>query len=324
VARRPRAPSEHEWIRRLCARLGPASPAVRLGPGDDAAALRVGGKTLLVTTDALVEGVHFERRWLSARALGERAYRVNASDVAAMGGRPLAAVLALEVPRGVDLATLDGVVAGFLAGARPHRAALVGGNLSRGPALAITATLLGLAGRRLVTRAGARPGDHVVVTGRLGAMGTAVRDRRTGRATPLPRVPDRVAAGTALARIASAMIDVSDGLAQDLGHVARASGVAIRLAASWIPVAPSCRARLGADAVAFALGAGEDYELACTVPPGCLPALSRLAATLDCPLTRIGIVARGRPGVTVVGAGGRPLALATGGFDHLAAPGRRR
>src|SRR6185369_1298658 len=185
---------------------------VRVGPGDDCAALRIGGKSLLVTTDALVDVVHFKRGWLSPRALGERAYRVNASDVAAMGGRPIAAVVAMEVPRGVSAATLDGIVAGFVAAARRHDAALVGGNLARGPALAITVTLLGLAPGRVVTR----PGDVVVVTGTLGATGTAVRDRRGGRRAALPRLPDRVAAGVALARVASAMIDVSAGLVQDL------------------------------------------------------------------------------------------------------------
>jgi thiamine-monophosphate kinase len=297
---------------------------VRVGPGDDAAALRIGGETLLVTTDALVAGVHWRPGWLLPRALGERAYRVNASDVAAMGGRPLAAVVAMEVPRGTRAAVLDGIVAGFVTAARRHGAVLVGGNVARGPALAITVTLLGRAGPRVVTRAGARPGDDVVLTGVLGAMGAAVRDRRRGRRTALPRVPDRVAAGVHLARVASAMIDVSDGLVQDLGHMARASGVAIRLAADRVPVAPLCRSRLGANATAFALTAGEDYELACTVPRRRRRALDRLARRLGCRLTRIGVVERGRPAVTVVDAAGRPLALGAGGFDHLAGPRRRR
>jgi len=318
-------PTEHEWIRHVVRGLGRPGPGVVLGPGDDTAALRVGGTTLLVTTDALVEGVHFRAGWLSPRALGARAYGENASDVAAMGGRPLAAVMALEVPHDVRARTLDALVAGFVAAARRHGASLVGGNLTGGPALAVTVTLLGRAGARLATRAGARAGDHVFVTGRLGAMGTAVRDRRLGRRTPIPRVPDRVGAGALLARVASAMIDVSDGLVQDLGHVARASRVAIRLEASRIPVAAACRRRLGpAEGLALALTAGEDYELACTVPPGRLAALARVAGRLGCPLTRVGVVERGRPGVAVVAPDGAPLRLGAGGFDHLAAPGRRR
>jgi thiamine-monophosphate kinase len=317
------APTEHEWIRRLIRRLGPRGAGVTIGPGDDAAALRVGRATLLVTTDALVEGVHFRAGWLAPRALGERAYRVNASDVAAMGGRPTVAFVALQVPRATPAATLEALIAGFVAAARRHGASLAGGNLTRGPVLAVTVTLLGRAGPRVVTRAGARPGDVVLVTGRLGATGAAVRAREAGRRAPLPRVPDRVAAGMLLARVASAMIDVSDGLVQDLEHVARASGVGIRLEWPRVPLAPACR-RSGAEGVAIALTAGEDYELACTVPPRRLPTLARLARRLGCPLTAVGTVERGRARVHVVDAAGNPLRLDRGGFDHLAAPRRRR
>jgi thiamine-monophosphate kinase len=134
VPRRRRALSEHEWVGRVRGRLGPRPRQVRVGSGDDAAVLRIGGANLLVTTDALVAGVHYRPGWLSPRSLGERAYRVNASDIAAMGGRPLAAVMAIEVSRGTTAATLDGIVAGFVAAARRHGAGLVGGNLARGPA----------------------------------------------------------------------------------------------------------------------------------------------------------------------------------------------
>jgi thiamine-monophosphate kinase len=322
VPGRSRVSTEHEWIRRLVRRLGRGGPNVRVGPGDDAAALRIGGTTLLVTTDALVEGVHFAPGWLTPHALGERAYRVNASDLAAMGGWPLAAVMALEVPRGVDPDILDDLVAGFVRAARRHDVTLVGGNLTRGHGLAVTVTLLGRAGTRVVTRAGARPGDRVLVTGRLGAMGAAVRGRRSGQAVPLPRVPDRVRAGALLARVATAMIDVSDGLVQDLGHVARASGVAIRLDGSRIPQAATCRRRT--DGLLVASTAGEDYELACTIPAGRVVAALRLVRRARCTLTEVGVVERGRSVVTVVGKDGRPLRLPVGGFDHLAGPGRRR
>jgi thiamine-monophosphate kinase len=323
VSSRSRAPSEHEWIRRLIRRLPCRAAGVEIGPGDDAAAIRIGGTTLLVTTDALVDGVHFRTGWFSPRALGARAYAVNASDIAAMGGRPLWAVVALEAPAHTGARELDAIVEGFVAAAGRHRAALVGGNLARGPALGMTVTLIGRAGARTVTRAGARPGDQVIVTGRLGAMGAAVRDRRAGRATPIPRVPDRVVAGAFLARIASAMIDVSDGLVQDLGHVARASGVAVRIDATRVPLARAVRAA-GRRALELALTAGEDYELACTVRPRHLPALARLADRLGIPLTPIGVVEQGPPQVRVVGRDGTPLAIERGGFDHLAGSGRRR
>jgi thiamine-monophosphate kinase len=283
----------------------------------------VGRTTLLATTDALVEGVHFRAGWLSPRALGARAYGVNASDIAAMGGEPIWALMALEVPPHVRAATLDAIVAGFVAAARRHGAVLAGGNVTGGRNLAITVTVLGRAPGRVVTRAGARPGDRVVVTGRFGAMGAALRDRRAGRAAALPQVPDRVAAGRLLARVASAMIDVSDGLVQDLGHVARASGVAIRVDAASVPLAPALRRR-GRSGVTLALTAGEDYELACTVPQRRLAVLRRLADRLRCPLTPIGVVERGRPGVRVVEVDGTPVALERGGFDHLAGSKRRR
>jgi thiamine-monophosphate kinase len=153
-------------------------------------------------------------------------------------------------------------------------------------------------------------------------MGAAVRARRAGHAVPLPRVPDRVHVGALLARVASAMIDVSDGVVQDLGHVARASGVAIRLDGPRLPQAPSCRRR--PDGLLVAATAGEDYELACAVPARRLVRAMRLARRAGCPLTEIGIVERGRAGVTILGGDGRPLRLPAGGFDHLAGRGRRR
>jgi thiamine-monophosphate kinase len=252
-----------------------------------------------------------------------RAYGVNASDIAAMGGRPRFAVMALEVPSGTSARTLDGIVAGFVAAARRHVASLVGGNVTRGPALAITVTLFGTAGARIVTRAGASPGDRVVVTGRFGAMGAAVRDRRAGRRTPLPAVPYRVRAGRALADVATAMIDVSDGLVQDLGHLARASGVAIRVDATRLPLARSLGGA-GRRAIELALTAGEDYELACTVPSRHVARLAGLAARVGVSITPIGVVEHGRPAVRVVDDRGRPFAVRRGGFDHLADRARRR
>jgi thiamine-monophosphate kinase len=235
-----------------------------------------------------------------------------------MGGRPLAAVLALEVPRGTRASTLDGLVDAFAAAARRHGAALVGGNVARGRQLGVVATLLGIAGPRLVTRAGARPGDAVFVTGTLGGTAAAVRARRAGRTVPLPRVPDRVRAGALVARVASAMIDVSDGLAQDVGHLCRASRVAAQLDAARIPIGAACR-RLGRSALAAAVTGGEDYELCFTVPPSALARLAALEPRLGCRVTRIGRIERGRPRVRIVDAAGDPIPLARAGFDHFRA-----
>jgi thiamine-monophosphate kinase len=317
--RRLRDLGEHAWIVRLLRRLdaGRVPGNVRVGPGDDAAVVAPGRRPLLLTIDALREGVHFRSRWTTPRALGRRAFRVNASDVAAMGGRPTVALLALEAPPRMPVADLDGLVAGFVADARRHGARLVGGNLSAGPGLSITVTLLGRAGGRIVTRAGARPGDGVWVTGALGASGLAVRRLRAGGRGRLPDPPDRIGAGERLAAVASAMIDVSDGLVQDAGHVARASGVVIEIDLARIPVAAACARRLGARAPHLAAVAGEDYELLVTVPHRRERALTRLRAHLGCRLTRVGRVVAGAPAVRVLDAAGRRVRISRAGYDHF-------
>jgi thiamine-monophosphate kinase len=317
--RRLRDLGEHAWIARLLRRLDVrrAPRTVRVGPGDDAAVITPPLGPLLLTTDTLREGVHFRRRWTPPRALGRRAYRVNASDVAAMGGRPTAALIALEAPPRTPVADLDALVAGFVAAARRHGAALVGGNLSAGPALSVTVTLLGRVRGRVVTRAGARPGDGVWLTGTLGAAGIAVRRLAAGGRGRLPDPPDRVAAGERLAAVASAMIDVSDGLAQDAGHVARASGVALELDLARIPVAPACARRLGPRAARFAAAAGEDYELLLTIPRRHERALGRLRRRLGCRLTRVGRVVVGAPAVRLVDAAGRRVRIPRAGYDHF-------
>ena len=307
---------EHGWIARMLRAL-PAGRHTVVGPGDDAAALRIPRGRVLVTTDTLVEGAHFRLGWETPAALGRRALRVNLSDVAAMGGSPLAAVVALEAPPALPAPVLFGLMRGLAADARRHGVDVVGGNLAAAPRLAITVTLLGEPGRRLATRADARPGDDVWVTGSLGGAGCAVRALLRGRRVPRPAVPVRVAAGRLLAPLARAMIDVSDGLVQDLGHVCRASGVAAEIDATSIPLAASCRRALGGGATAFAATAGEDYELLLTASARRRARLVRLAPRLGCRLTRIGRIVPGRPAVHLLGAHGQPLALRRGGFDHF-------
>jgi len=169
----------------------------------------------------------------------------------------------------------------------------------------------------VVTRAGARPNDGLYATGVFGAAGLAVRDLKAGRRGRLPEPPRRVRVGVALARVASAMIDVSDGLVQDLGHVCRASRVDADVELAALPVAAACRRALGTAAPAFAAVGGEDYELVVSVPARRLPALRRLAPSLGCRLTRIGRVIAGRGRVRVEDAAGRQIALARRGFDHF-------
>jgi thiamine-monophosphate kinase len=314
--RRLRDVGEHGWIATLARRLA-AAPASRviLGPGDDAAVVRAGRRPLLLTTDTLLEGVHFRTGWITPAALGRRAFRVNASDLAAMGGIPRFALLALEVPRRMAVAHLDRLVDGFASDARASGAALVGGNLVAGSRLSVTVLLIGEAPGRVVTRAGARPGDALYVTGTLGGPGLAVRGlARRGRGR-LPDPPLRLHAGVQLARVARAMIDVSDGLVQDIGHLCAASGVAAEIEATMLPLAAALRRLPARPALTLAVTSGEDYELVAAVPARSERALARLR--LGCRLTRIGRVVAGRPAVRVRDAAGRTVPLARRGYDHF-------
>ncbi len=319
MARRLGDLGEHPWIARLLRRLTPRlqDRRVLLGPGDDAAVVRPGGHPLVLTIDTLVEGVHFRRDWFRPGALGRRATAVNVSDVAAMGAVPRWILVALEAPATLPVSDADALVAGIVAEGAVHGALLVGGNVTAGRRIAVTIALVGEATGRIATRAGARPGDGLWVTGVLGRTGAAVRARRAGRRVPLPALPRRVVAGRLLARVAHAMIDVSDGLVQDTGHLCRASGVAAEIAVARLPVAAACRAMLGSRAGAFAATAGEDYELVIAVPPSRERLLARLAPRLGCRLTRIGRIVRGRPAVRLLDAKGVAIPLGRGGFDHF-------
>lgn len=303
------AGGEFDLIRAMAARWGNRAT----GLGDDAAVLDVPpGERLVVSTDAAVEHVHFERAWFAAEEIGWRAMAGAASDLAAMGARPLGAVIALTLPeswRGDAMALAEGL------GACAARCGLpiVGGDTTRGDRLSLAITVLGSAARPLA-RSGARPGDAVWVTGALGGPGAAWRALAAG-AAPEPAhrerfarpVPRLAAAQWAAAHGARAAIDLSDGLAQDLGHVAAASGVGIVVSLGAVPcvvgVAPQA-----------ALASGEEYEVALVAPPdfdaaGC-------AAAGGVPLTRIGEVTGGPPGVTVRDAAGNVVEVPRG-YDHF-------
>ena len=314
-----RPPGEFELIELFTRALPLAGAEVVLGPGDDAAVLRPRpGEDLVATVDAVVAGVHFDARSTPAD-VGWKALAVNLSDLAAMGARPVAALVALALPPGTPVAAVRGLARGLGACARAHRIPVAGGNVTRADALSLTVTALGAVPRgRALLRRGARPGDLVAVTG---TVGDAALGLRRGAAAPLARrqrrpVP-RLAAGLALAPLARAAVDVSDGLVQDLGHLCAASGVGARIGVAELPLSPAYRraaARLP-DPFAAALGGGEDYELVLALPPGALPRARAAAARAGAPLTVIGRFVRGR-GVSVVGEDGA-LRPAPAGHDHL-------
>jgi thiamine-monophosphate kinase len=215
------------------------------------------------------------------------------------------------------VAILDGIARGLNGDARRWGAEVVGGNLAAARRLALTVTVVGAAVGPPVTRDGARAGDDVWITGTIGGSGTAVRALRSRRRARRPPVPVRLDAARMLAPAVHAMIDVSDGLLQDLGHVCRASAVAADVDAAAMPIAAACRHALGRDATRFAATAGEDYELLVTAPPSRRSRLERLAPRLGCRLTRIGRIRAGRPAVRLLDVRGRPLRLGRTGFDHF-------
>ena len=319
-ARRPTG--EFALIERFTRALPLAGEGIRVGAGDDAAVLAPPpGEELVATADAVVEGVHFDGQF-SPEDVGWKALAVNLSDLAAMGARPLWALVCLALPprRARDAA---GVARGLGACARRYGIAIAGGNVTRASELSVTITVIGAVpeGRALLRR-GARPGDLVAVTGTLG---DAALGRRPGAPRALAlrqrRPAPRLSAGRALAALARAAIDVSDGLVQDLGHLCRASGVGARIGAADVPRSAAYE-RLAAregDPLLLALAGGEDYELVVALPPANLAAAQAAARRAGTALTVIGRFVRGR-GVRVVGPRGEPIALAAGGHDHLRAP----
>ncbi|SCL20279.1 thiamine-phosphate kinase [Micromonospora inyonensis] len=292
---------EFGLIDRVTARL-PYGSACLLGPGDDAALVAAPDRRVVASTDVLVEGRHFRRDWSSAVDVGHRAAAANLADIAAMGATPTALLVALCLPPGLDVAWAEGLADGLAAEAGRVGAGVVGGDMSASPTLTVAVTALGdLGGRPPVLRSGARPGDVLALAGRIGyaAAGYTVLSR--GFRTPKllveayrrPEVP--YPAGPYAARLgATAMIDVSDGLLADLGHVARASGVAVdvRRDAFEVPrqMADAAQA-LGVDPYTWILGGGDDHALAATFPP---------AVVLPPPWRVVGRVAEGS-GVTVDG-----------------------
>lgn len=268
---------EVDLVEAVVARLG-TTPAVLLGPGDDAAVVAAADGRVVLTTDVLVEGRHFKRDWSSATDVGVRAAAANLADVAAMGAVPTALLVGLVVPADLPSQWVLELADGLGEEAARAGAAVAGGDLVRGDLVTIAVTALGsLEGRDPVTRSGARPGDLVAVAGRLGwaAAGFAVLSRgfRSPRSlTDAHRrpVPPYDEGPRAALLGATAMVDVSDGLVADLRHLATASGVSIRLSseAFHVPQEFHDTARaLSADPLQWLLAGGDDHALAATFPP---------------------------------------------------------
>ena len=328
--------AEFDLIERIRAR-AIARDGVLLGIGDDAALLKVpAGHELVVTADTLNAGVHFPADAPPAD-IGWKALAVNLSDLASMGARPAWCTLSLSLP-GDDTAWLDAFLDGFLGLADTHAVALVGGDTTRGP-LSIAVTAMGWveAGAAL-RRDGARPGDDVWVTGTLGDAAAALV---LGGYVPIPldgvtmpvveagnaaalrarlaRPAPRVAVGRALAGLAHACVDVSDGLLADLGHICRRSGVGAEIELARLPASPALRAAYADDELRAALQAagGDDYELCFSASTAAREAVARALEQAGTTGTRIGRITDG-DGVRALAADGSPWRPFRGGYVHFA------
>lgn len=297
---------------------GRQQPAVTLlGPGDDAAVVAAPDGRVVASTDILVDGVHFRLDWSTPEQVGRKAAAANLADIAAMGAVPTALLVGLACPPETPVPVVSGLADGLWAEAATVGVGVVGGDMAAAPAMVVSVTALGsLDGRDPVTRAGARPGDRVALCGRIGwsAAGLAVLAR--GFRSPVAvvgahRVPEPPYAAGPQAALAgaTAMIDISDGLLADLGHVAQASGVRIELASGRLEIPQrlvEVGSALGADPLHWLLTGGEDHALAATFPAD---------AALPEGWTVIGTVAAGEPEVLV---DGRPYTGGPAGWDHFA------
>jgi thiamine-monophosphate kinase len=314
---------EFGLIARIVARLSGGSAL--LGPGDDAAVVAARDGRVVASTDLLVEGTHFRRDWSSAYDVGRKAAAQNLADIVAMGAAPSALLVGLAAPGDLDIAWVDGLADGLRDECELVGAEVVGGDVSRSAVLTLAVTALGdLGGRDPVTRAGARAGDVVVVAGRLGyaAAGLALLDGghdQAALADAHRRPQVAYAAGLRLAEAgATAMIDVSDGLVADLGHVAAASGVGIQLASDDLPLPPElveAGLEVGVDPLSWVAGGGDDHAFAATMPSDVVLRAMTLLTDLPepVPFAQVGRVVVGSGVVFVDRTPSGP-----GGHDHFA------
>ncbi len=329
-----------EWkvIRHIIRRFGRSTPSLLLGMGDDAALVRPAAhRNILITTDLLIEGIDFNLRLSPFRQIGHKAMAANLSDIAAMGGIPRYATVAMALPGRTRMESVDLFYEGLMGLAKKYNVRLIGGDTSASPhGVMVALFLIGeVETKHALTRSGARPGDRIFVTGPLGdanagleilkSQTSAVRRRKSDRSPlirrhlyPVPRVKE----GRLLAtrRLATAMIDLSDGLGSDLRHLCEASGVGARIDLAQIPLSAALSAyakRMGRDPYRYALEGGEDFELLFTVRPSRVNELLRLQSSGRLQAFSIGEITSKRHGITVVGRDRREREMTARGYEHF-------
>jgi thiamine-monophosphate kinase len=302
---------------------------VRLSIGDDAAWVDHPQRSSLVTADLLIEGIHFDLRWTSLADLGYKSVAVNLSDIAAMGGTPAYVMLSLGIPANFDSKKIDALYRGINRVAKKHGVSIVGGDTNTADSLIISVCLIGHAPKKPICRSGAHVGDDIYVTGTLGdaALGLNLlrlkRRPQSGAVAQLlkrhHRPTPRLAAGALLAKrnVASAMIDISDGLIQDLGHICQASGVGANIRQDTLPLSSAYRALAGKTGMQHALSGGEDYELLFCAGPRQRKRIATLGKQAGVPITRIGVCVPPADGIKVFDTAGAEVVVKAHGHDHF-------
>jgi thiamine-monophosphate kinase len=308
-----------------------SDPALIQGIGDDVAVIEMGSKVLLVTTDILIEDIHFNRSWIDPYSLGSKALAVNLSDIAAMGGIPKYFLISIGLPKNLPLSFISSFYRGLKKEAKRFRVELIGGDTSLSQKIVINICLLGEGRKRdLLFRKGARVGDDLFVSGTLGdaALGLKILQEKKKikgaeglikkHLSPCPRVK----MGQAIAKHhwATAMIDVSDGLLIDTSHLLQESGVGVqvwedrillsRLYQKWVH-------SFSKDPFQFALSGGEDYELLFTAPIEMRKRISSLSRSLKIPITRIGEILPKKEGLHIIRKDGKHYSPSRLGFEHF-------
>ena len=310
----------------------PAGRAVRIGIGDDAAWITNQNNSSLVTADLLIEGIHFDLRWTSLSDLGHKALAVNLSDIAAMGGVPAYVILSLGLPADLDSAQMDAFYRGLQGLAGRTGVALVGGDTNAAVTLIVSVCLIGHAPYAPIRRSGARAGDDIYVSGTLGDAALGLKflqsgGRRESKKRAIAKLiarhhrPEpRLALGLLLAknRLATAMIDVSDGLLQDLEHVCKASGVGATISQERLPLSAAYRAVAESGETTTALTGGEDYELLFCGRPQDRTRIERVSERAGVSVTRIGVCAQRSKGIAVIDQLGQAILFRIRGHDHFA------
>jgi thiamine-monophosphate kinase len=299
-----------------------------LGIGDDCAVVPlIGDPCLLVTTDMLIEDIHFLRNSIGPRELGHKSLAVNLSDIAAMGGNPEYALVSLALPLDTDVQSVTEMYSGMLEMASRYGVAIAGGNVSSAPQVMLSITVMGTSMGPLLTRSAALPGDMVAVTGWLGSSAAglgvlkgdvrvseeAAQVLKTAHLRPRPRVAE---AQTLVRSGIRTAIDISDGLLSDLQRICEASQVRATIQLDRLPIHESVEKAFGADSARLALSGGEDYELLFTASSDLV---ERVKAELGISVTVVGEIASGdETAVDVIDAGGNVVDVGTGGWDHFA------